>query len=110
MKSWNERIALALTEWMSSMACAYLLLVWALLPLPFPWAISIVSYVSQSVIQLVALSIIMVGTKVSERSIRDQATQDHAMLMEELACIRHMMAEEDEEVQLLREIHKRMAA
>lgn len=120
--AWNERIAVRLTDGMSTMVCAYMLLIWSILPLPLPWTQDVVAYVSQDVIQLVALSIIMVGTKVSERSIRGQAAEDHQMIINEFNMLNAVVESERqereelatlvrkqcEEMKLLREIHARV--
>lgn len=87
---WNNIAAVWLTEKMSTMMCAYLFLLWAVLPIMVYWTHDFVAYVSQAVIQLVALPIIMVGTKVSEQSLHARAEQDHNTLMEELELLHHI--------------------
>lgn len=63
--SLNDRIAIALTKGVGSMTCAYIFAVLALLGLPGllpPVVAQWVQWISQTFIQLVMLSIIMVGT------------------------------------------------
>ena len=104
LRGFSDAAAVWITERMSTMGCALLLLVWAVLPLPFPWSTNVVAYVSQDVIQLVALSIIMVGTKVSERAVREQANQDHTMLMTELALLTDLAKQQAEEIAALHRV------
>ena len=83
MKNFNNKLALRITNLVSSMYCAYFFCLIALISLPatltlakvvspdfFPaWAVSagliaLVAWVAQTFIQLVLLSVIMVGQKV----------------------------------------------
>ena len=75
------------------MWCAYLFMLLALSPLAWPGVEAVVSYVSQSVIQLVALPLIMVGTAVMSRAQDARAAEDHAALMEELSDVREILAD-----------------
>lgn len=102
MKRVNEWLAVWLTRHVGSMECAYLFFVWALLPLAVPSMTAIVSYVSQSVIQLVLLSIIMVGQDIGGRAAEARAQQDHEAIMAELAEIKDMHAE-------VTQMHREMA-
>lgn len=89
----NEKIATGTVAAMSTMLCVYLFLVLALLPLVYPDAEQTVQYVSGAVIQLVALPLIMVGQAISNRATETRASEDHAMLMEELALLKQMHEE-----------------
>lgn len=93
LKKLNEWVAVMVTKSVGSMTCAYLFLVWSLLPLVFPDFTNVVSYVSQSIIQLVLLSIIMVGQDIGGRKVEKRAQQDHEAIMEELREIKEMHEE-----------------
>jgi DNA integrity scanning protein DisA with diadenylate cyclase activity len=74
----NGRLAMLITNMVSTMWCAYLFAIIALISLPA--AISggtatIVSWVAQTFLQLVLLSVIMVGQKVAARASDKQALQ-----------------------------------
>ena len=76
----NGRLATLITNMVSTMWCAYLFAVIALISLPA--AISggtatIVSWVAQTFLQLVLLSVIMVGQKVAARASDKQALQTY---------------------------------
>lgn len=100
----NEWIAVKLTFGVGSMTCAWAFLIWSLLPLRFPKLTPIVSYVSQSIIQLVLLSVIMVGSTIMSRASELRAQQDHEMLMAEFAELKEIHAAETEEIAELKEI------
>ena len=94
---------------MMTMWCAYLFFIWAVVPLFIPGLQEFVSYVSQSVIQLVALPLIMVGSCVLSRAQDIRAAEDHAALMEELNAVRTLLTEEDEVLVMLRRIEGTLA-
>ena len=76
IRTFNQRLAVRITAAVSTMACAYLFLFLAVLGFP-GWRATAqvyVQWVSQTVIQLVMLSVIMVGQKI----MADQAVTHHA--------------------------------
>ncbi len=83
MKRFNDWLAAKITQGMATMWCAYVFLLWSLIPLIFPEAQSVVFYVSGGIIQLVALSLIMVGQNVLGRDAIKQAKETHDTVMEE---------------------------
>lgn len=87
----NDAVAAHTTSAMMTMWCVYAFFVLAVLPAFWPGAENLVQYVSQSVIQLVALPLIMVGSSVLNRASEQRAAEDHAALMEELADIREIL-------------------
>lgn len=103
IKALNERIASTSTILMGSMGCVYLFMLWSLLPCLFPKLQSIVFYVSGGIIQLVALPLIMVGSAVLNKRSEDRASEDHEMLMAEMAEIKELHAELHE---LMNQINK----
>jgi hypothetical protein len=74
----NGRLAMIITNMVSTMWCAYLFAVIALISLPAAiqgGTATIVSWVAQTFLQLVLLSVIMVGQKVAARASDKQALQ-----------------------------------
>jgi hypothetical protein len=74
----NGRIGLLITNMVSTMWCAYLFAAIALISLPAALAggtATIVSWVAQTFLQLVLLSVIMVGQKVASRASDKRALQ-----------------------------------
>ena len=79
----NDWLAAKITQGMSTMWCAYVFLIWSLLPAIWPQTQNVVFYVSGGIIQLVALSLIMVGQDVLGRDAIKQAKETHDTVMEE---------------------------
>jgi hypothetical protein len=76
----NGRLATLITNMVSTMWCAYLFAIIALISLPAAIAggtATIVSWVAQTFLQLVLLSVIMVGQKVAARASDKQALQTY---------------------------------
>ena len=76
----NGRLALIITKAVSTMWCAYLFAAIALISLPAALAggtAAIVSWVAQTFLQLVLLSVIMVGQKVAAQASDKQALQTY---------------------------------
>lgn len=74
----NGRLAMIITQAVSTMWCAYLFAGIALISLPAALAAgtaAIVSWVAQTFLQLVLLSVIMVGQKVAAQASDKQALQ-----------------------------------
>lgn len=101
---------------MATMWCAYAFLFWSLIPIVWPKAQSVVFYVSGGIIQLVALSLIMVGQNVigaaSEKQAKvthDTVLETHGMVMEDLLIVKEELAltrEERNELEaLLTDLH-----
>ena len=96
------------------MACAYLFAAIALISLPKAIAshdvIVIVSWVAQTFLQLVLLSIIMVGQQISSEKVDKQISETHAASLAEFELAKMEVAElkkiSAEVHQLLRDIEK----
>ena len=74
----NGRLAMLITNMVSTMWCAYLFAIIALISLPAAiegGTATIVSWIAQTFLQLVLLSVIMVGQKVAARASDKQALQ-----------------------------------
>jgi hypothetical protein len=83
----NRRIAEKITSFVSTMWCAYIFVALALISLPAALrsgdVIVKVDWVAQTFLQLVLLSIIMVGQKKSAESVEKMITETHAAALAE---------------------------
>ncbi len=104
IKKINERVGVFVTRLVGNMWTAYLFTVWSLLPLVVPQMTLIVQYVSQDIIQLVLLSVIMVGQDVASR----ESERRHDTQMSKLDS--EVLAELAELKQLHRELHAKLDA
>ena len=76
----NGRIAVVITDLVSTMWCAYLFTVIALISLPAAingGTATLISWIAQTFLQLVLLSVIMVGQKVAATASDKQALQTY---------------------------------
>ncbi|MDA8276688.1 MAG: hypothetical protein M0Z45_00590 [Actinomycetota bacterium] len=110
----NGRLALLITKAVGSMWCAYLFAAFDLLSLPA--AISegiqaIVSWVAQTFLQLVLLSIIMVGQNLQSQAADKRSEQTYAdaeaILHECLELQRHLKAQDDTLAALVAKVEER---
>ena len=79
-QTWNDKVAFRVTEMVGSMACAYLFAALALVSLPsaiHQGTFATVQWVSQTFLQLVLLSIIMVGQDVASRKSERRAERTY---------------------------------
>jgi len=106
MKRLNDWLALQVTKGMATMWCAYAFLIWSLLPLMWPAIQSMVFYVSGGIIQLVALSLIMVGQQVMGRAAEQRAQQDHETIMAEFAVLKDLHADQRRELAEIKALHR----
>jgi len=87
LATFNRRIAEKITSFVSTMWCAYLFVALALISLPAAInsedVITIVDWAAQTFLQLVLLSIIMVGQKKSSESVEQMITETHAAALAE---------------------------
>jgi len=110
----NRKIAEGITKGVSTMWCAYIFAAIALISLPNAIkshdTIVIVSWVAQTFLQLVLLSIIMVGQSVQSESVAQQISETHAASLGEFELAkeaRSIAAEELSELKLISsEIHQ----
>ena len=96
-KSFNQRFAETITSGVATMWCAYLFAGIALISLPNAIrsgdALVIVSWIAQTFLQLVLLSIIMVGQKEESKRVEQQINETHDASIKELGEIRELQAE-----------------
>lgn len=87
VRRFNEWVAVHATRLFGTMWAFYLLLVYGLLPLLFPSALTTLLYWSNCV-QLVALPLLAVGQGVLGRAAERQARETHDAVLEELKLLR----------------------
>ena len=95
----NGKVALALTNGVGTMWCAYVFAVLALIALPYVHTtLQLIQWISQTFIQLVMLSVIMVGQGVQGSAADKRAEQTYndaeAVLHECLEIQRHLQEQD----------------
>ena len=93
LKKFNNKLALLLTTLVSTMWCAYFFTALALISFPAALAggvATMISWIAQTFLQLVLLSVIMVGQDVQSKKAERRAAQDHAMITEQLKEIKEI--------------------
>ena len=97
----NDWIAIKCTIMASNMWTAYLFLIISLVSLPAAIAshdaFTIVSWISQSFLQLILLPIIMVGQNLLSKSSEQRAIEDHDSIIEILNEVKILLNEETQE-------------
>lgn len=101
--AFNDRVAVAITRGVGTMWCAYGFAALALISLPASLAtgnaLVIVSWIAQTFLQLVLLSVLMLGGNIAARSAddRDERTflDAEAVLHTALAIQEHLAAQDD---------------
>mgnify|MGYP003327730738 FL=1 len=87
MKEFNRKLGTGITNVVGTMWCAYAFAAIALISLPSAIAshnlLTIVSWVAQTFLQLVLLSIIMVGQAVSGEAVEKKITETHTASLAE---------------------------
>lgn len=114
--NFNRKIATKITSGVGTMTCAYLFAAIALISLPKALAshdvIVIVSWVAQTFLQLVLLSIILVGQKIGSEKMNQQITETHSVALGEFELAKLEVSElkkiSSEVHQLLKEIHQKI--
>ena len=85
IREFNRRVALWVTEKVGTMSCAYAFAVIALISLPEALSsedpLEIVSWIAQTFLQLVLLSIIIVGQNIQSEIAEQQAQIDRETLI-----------------------------
>lgn len=93
---YNTKFAIIITNGVSTMWCAYLFTAIALISLPASLQMgvyAIISWIAQTFLQLVLLSVIMVGQNILSNKSEIRAEEDHNTLLEELQELKEMHAE-----------------
>lgn len=118
IRNFNARVGLAVTRSVGTMWCAYVFAGIALISLPAVIrsgsAIAIVAWVAQTFLQLVLLSIIMVGQDVQAKGVQLKIDETHDASLAEFELAKTARQEALEEIRELKAIaeavHARVAA
>lgn len=112
MKRFNPWLAQKITNGVATMWCAYLFAAIALISLPKAIqsgdSIVIVSWVAQTFLQLVLLSIIMVGQKVASQSVEDTINETHTASIAEFELAKEARLLAHQELSALHSISQDM--
>lgn len=116
MKRFNTWLAEKITNGVATMWCAYLFAAIALISLPKAIqsgdSIVIVSWIAQTFLQLVLLSIIMVGQKSQSQNVEDTINETHTASLAEFELAKEARALANQELAELhaisRDMHKLM--
>ena len=114
--TFNQKLAAKITSGVATMWCAYLFAAIALVSLPAAIRshdlITIVSWVAQTFLQLVLLSIIMVGQNVSSASVEQKINETHTASLGEFELAKEARLLANQELAELKviaaEIHRLM--
>lgn len=117
ISTFNRKLALKVTSGVGTMACAYIFAAIALISLPKAIAsqdvIIIVSWIAQTFLQLVLLSIIMVGQQISSERVDQQISETHEASLAEFEIAKIELAElkkiSAEVHQLLRDLERKIS-
>jgi hypothetical protein len=108
INDFNANLAASITSGVATMWCAYAFALIALISLPSAIKsgdlITIVSWVAQTFLQLVLLSIIMVGQNVQSASVEEKITETHTASLGEFELAKEARAQNQEEIKELRKI------
>jgi hypothetical protein len=108
INAFNMALASKITAGVSTMWCAYIFAAIALISLPSALKsgdlITIVAWVAQTFLQLVLLSIIMVGQNVSSASVEQKITETHTASLGEFELAKEARALNQMEIKELKEI------
>jgi len=112
LKKLNQRIAQKITSAVATMWCAYLFAAIALISLPTAIksgdTIVIVSWIAQTFLQLVLLSIIMVGQNVQSKSVEQKIDETHFASLAEFELAKEARTIARQELKELRQISQEM--
>ena len=108
IKNFNEKFAVALTQSVGTMWCAYLFAALALVSLPAAIAggvAALISWIAQTFIQLVLLSVIMVGQDIQSRKTESRDIESHDTIMLEFNDIKEIHGILLAEIQEMKDMH-----
>jgi hypothetical protein len=108
INEFNRHVAEKITSFVSTMWCAYIFAALALISLPAAIktgdVVVIVAWIAQTFLQLVLLSIIMVGQKVSSASVEKMIQETHEASIGEFELAKEARKIADQELKELKEI------
>jgi hypothetical protein len=110
--NFNQKIATKITSFVSTMWCAYIFAAIALISLPAAIKtgdpIVIIAWVAQTFLQLVLLSIIMVGQDASTRGMQQKIDETHTASLAEFELAKQSQEIANKEMTQLKEITSEM--
>ena len=108
INAFNKSLAAKITSGVATMWCAYVFAAIALISLPNAIRtgdiITIVSWIAQTFLQLVLLSIIMVGQNAASASVEQKITETHEASLGEFELAKEARALNQEEILELKKI------
>jgi hypothetical protein len=108
INNFNQKIATKITSFVSTMWCAYIFAAIALISLPAAIKtgdpIVIIAWVAQTFLQLVLLSIIMVGQDASTRGMQQKIDETHTASLGEFELAKKSQEIANKEMAQLREL------
>ena len=108
ISSFNERLAARITAGVSTMYCAYAFACIALVSLPTVLRtgdpVVIVAWIAQTFLQLVLLSIIMVGQDIQSKGVQQKIDETHDASLKEFEIAKEERQGHTDEIALLHEI------
>jgi hypothetical protein len=108
INEFNRRLAEKITSAVSTMWCAYIFAALALISLPAAIktgdAVVIVAWIAQTFLQLVLLSIIMVGQSVSSASVEQKINETHTASLGEFELAKEARLLANQELAELKKI------
>ena len=112
IERFNQKIATKITSFVSTMWCAYIFAAIALISLPAAIKsgdrIVIVAWVAQTFLQLVLLSIIMVGQDASSKGMQQKIDETHTASLAEFELAKNSQEIANKEMATLKEITSEM--
>ena len=112
INEFNRRVAEKITSFVSTMWCAYIFAALALISLPAAIktgdVVVIVAWIAQTFLQLVLLSIIMVGQQVSSQSVEEMIKETHTASLGEFELAKEARQIADQELKELKKIASEM--
>ena len=112
INEFNRRVAEKVTSFVSTMWCAYIFAALALISLPAAIrsgdVVIIVAWIAQTFLQLVLLSIIMVGQKSSSASVEEMIKETHEASIGEFELAKEARELANQELQELKKIASEM--
>jgi len=110
LSSFNKKLAAAITSIVGTMWCAYAFAAIALISLPNAIktgdTVVIIAWIAQTFLQLVLLSIIMVGQSVQAESVEQKINETHEASLGEFELAKEARSIANEELAELKEISK----
>ena len=108
INNFNQKIATKITSFVSTMWCAYIFVAIAIISLPAAIKtgdlIVIIAWVAQTFLQLVLLSIIMVGQNASTRGMQQKIDETHTASLGEFELAKKSQEIANKEMAQLREL------